>query len=148
VKVSDVLDSAADRCEAGEALGGIDSLIGEAVGLRFRTRKTGGGVSKGREWLVDSHGGVETWARHAPAYSTSIDAAMSLVPEGWAVERWQIWPGQPSTLGLYETRVAANGERYRGGGEAIVHASAATPALVLCAAALRARAAKAREAGL
>ncbi len=39
----------------------VDAQIAIAVGIRYRTRKTGGGVSKGREWFEDGHGGVRRW---------------------------------------------------------------------------------------
>jgi len=79
-------------------------------------------------------------ADYAPhPYTASIDAALTLVPEGWAVERWQIWPGEPSTLDLLETK--RSGDQWvRDGWQGKVDACAATPALALCAAALRARA--------
>lgn len=60
-----------------------------------------------------------------PAYTASLDAAMTLVPEGWCFE-----------VTNYDTYAkvfsdSANGPGFSGGG--------LTPALALCAAALRAR---------
>ena len=71
-------------------------------------------------------------ADYAPhPYSASLDAAMTLVPEGWAVlmafsEQRAVCDVHTAPLGQHGTWPA--------------HASAATPALALCAAALRARA--------
>ena len=70
-------------------------------------------------------GGVSTGFR-PPRYTTSIDAALTLVPEGW---NWQI-----SDIGLawVGTHLAANKPvRFDG--------DAATPALALCISALKAR---------
>ena len=66
--------------------------------------------------------------QRAPRYTASIDAAMTLVPEGW-VESYQR---------RFDGRTTAT--CYRGGSGTLVDAEAATSALALCAAALRARA--------
>lgn len=51
-----------------------DALIAKHIDqIRFRSTK------RGREWLEDSHGGVETWVRHPPAYTGSIDVALAFV---------------------------------------------------------------------
>lgn len=64
----------------------VDAEIALHFGARHRSRRTGSGVNKGREWFVDSIGGVEGWSRHPPARTASIDAAVALskakVP-GW-----------------------------------------------------------------
>lgn len=86
-------------------------------------------------------------ARHAPRYTASIDAAMTLVPEGWRFgieqggqfdgedipEAW-CWPWDSSfdpdwQNGQQGYRDASDGKR----------ACAPTPAIALCIAALRAR---------
>ena len=59
-----------------------------------------------------------------PHYTASIDAAVSLVPEGWV---WVV--GNMGNAHVYEERTAGKS----------VTAEAATPALALTAAALRAR---------
>lgn len=52
---------------------GIDRDIAEhIVGTKYRS------TQRGREWLDDSHGGVETWSRHPTPYTASIDAAIAL----------------------------------------------------------------------
>lgn len=71
---------------------------------------------------------VRDW--NAPAYTASIDAAMSLVPEG---REWRVrWCELPDGTWASIARIGENG--------CGLNTSAATPALALCAAALRARA--------
>ena len=60
----------------------VDRDIAEHVAaIPFRSTK------RGREWFEDSHGGVETWLRHPPAYSCSVDVALALAERslgnGW-----------------------------------------------------------------
>jgi len=77
-------------------------------------------------------------------YTSSIDAALTLVPEGYAVERITYWPKQPSSADIIETRLGHDGQYYHGG-SAIEgawgswRADGATPALALCIAALKAQ---------
>lgn len=63
----------------------LDAEIAEHIGIRFRTRRAANGKSKGREWFVDAHGGIEEWAAHPPHYTASIDAAL---PEEMIREMW------------------------------------------------------------
>lgn len=76
-----------------------------------------------------------------PSYTASIDAALSLVPEGfsWAVGSAE--DGGHATV----SKMPEDDEAYSGGRlpapEVMTHGYAATPALALTAAALRARAA-------
>ena len=85
------------------------------------------------EWklarLVDTQF-ISRVSRPAPPYTASLDAAVTLVPEGWAVELVQALSGSPWHATL------------RGGSALvpIIGATASKPALALCAAALRARA--------
>lgn len=84
------------------------------------------------------------WDRDPPRYTASIDAAITLVPEGWAVRLKQTtrydqtcWTGdgqQPAwTVSLMpDDNKADNFMFYEHGG-------AATPALAICIAAIRAR---------
>lgn len=69
-------------------------------------------------------------------YTASIDAAMTLVPEGydWSLDNFDGEFGKPSAW-VHARRSAAE----------IVPVTGATPALALCSAALRARAALASE---
>lgn len=69
------------------------------------------------------------------AYTASIDAAMQLVPDGWrvaALAETVIEGSDPWNARLLEKRFDGRGKSAQG--------DAATPALALCAAALRARA--------
>lgn len=58
----------------------LDAGIAVSVGVKHRSRRDSRGRSKGREWLDDSHGGVETWLPHPPRYTSSLDAAYALLP--------------------------------------------------------------------
>jgi hypothetical protein len=83
----DRLDDLIAKLEtAPNGRGDLDADVAMAVGVPYRTRRNGQGKSKGREWFVDSIGGVQTWAQDPPAYTTSLDAALSLVPEGWCIK--------------------------------------------------------------
>lgn len=66
------------------------------------------------------------WSGLAKPYTSSLDAAMTLVPEGWNVQFERT--GSASRACVW--KAARNHSRY-----------AATPSLALCAAALKARAA-------
>jgi hypothetical protein len=78
---------------------------------------------------VQSHIGFAKFAdaEEVPHYTTSLDAALTLVPEGW---RWKV---QQLRDGHYATLM----RRARNGGKFIVGPN--PPALALCIAALRAR---------
>lgn len=67
-------------------------------------------------------------AENALHYTASLDAAMSLVPEGWNVGQWRII-GKPDSCRMWDD-------------ETDIITSGSTPALALTAAALRARAAQ------
>lgn len=82
---------------------------------------------------------------YLPRYTTSVDAALTLVPEGFAVREWTIWPGMPSTLVIEEAHKEADGKYWRKSGYGRWPAEGKTPALALCIAALRARQAIERE---
>ena len=64
-----------------------------------------------------------------PRYSSSLDAAMTLVPKGWA---WSVLDRR--TTGYSKP----NGQCWTKEDRSTLHGDAATPALALCAAALRA----------
>lgn len=70
-----------------------------------------------------------------PAYTASLDAAMTLVPEGWNVG-----------IFLRHAWLRQNAQVWHRGIEASTkHGNAATPALALAAAALKARTATAKD---
>jgi hypothetical protein len=72
-----------------------------------------------------------------PKYLTSLDAAMSLVLEGWQGDGLKWWEGEASSCDLVATSL--EGDRWTCTGVMPrVSACAATPALALTAAALRA----------
>lgn len=75
-------------------------------------------------------------------YTASIDAAMTLVPEGWAIERIQIWPGQRPYVSLWECGQDRDGKWWHSAGAKKNHqrldVDGATPAIALCIAALKA----------
>lgn len=109
----------------------LDEAIATFIGLKHRSRRDSRGRSKGREWFLDSHSGIETWGR-CPPYTTSIDAALTLVPEGW---QWNIDNG-------IHCEDAAHAWLGNNSPQEIVPGTsgdAATPALALCIAALKAR---------
>lgn len=107
-----------------------------------------GEIAKREGWTYSYREATHSWGwcrpgmpdhfnARPPAYTTSIDAAMSLVPEGWSMSlgekrglpahiRWNVWLHDHNT----ENGIA----------ERSIEASAATPSLALCAAALRAKA--------
>lgn len=74
----------------------------------------------------------------APHYTTSVDAALTLVPEGWAIEGAMIWPGHPISLKLLETHLEG-GRYWHDSDDGSCEIQAATLALAICIAALKAR---------
>jgi hypothetical protein len=66
----------------------LDATLARIAGIEFRSRRTLGGVNKGREWFVGSLGGIQEWSRHPPSYTASIDAAVTLCPPdtNWDLE--------------------------------------------------------------
>lgn len=110
---NDLMDLAA-RVEAAS---GPDREIDKAV-----QRATGDG--SGNHWFKN-HLGEHTTDDLAPAYTASLDAAMILVPEGWTC-----WSLRSERIGT-----GVDGQEQR------ELAFAATPALALTAACLRARSA-------
>ena len=113
----------------------LDAIIAIASGIKHRSRHTTSGINKGREWLVDSHAGVETWKHHPPAYTSSLDAALTLVPEGavWSVQTDYELPGRAHINHL----IPIADERLRPPSN--FNVDGATPAIALCIAALKAR---------
>lgn len=84
-----------------------------------------------------------SWADFAslintPRYTASIDAALTLVPEGWAIERLSTWPGGLSgcrLLGTHEHK----GERWHNHKDGEATAEHAHLSIALCIAALSAK---------
>ena len=77
-----------------------------------------------------------------PRYTTSIDEALRLLPEGWA---WSVVNERERELSGKPAYFADMRQGYRTSYDGTVHAWAATPALALCAAALKAKAMSAQQ---
>lgn len=86
--------------------------------------------SRALDWEIHVHDGIDGKGMYGPhpRYSFSIDAALTLVPEGWT---WML----DTMEGRNEACVHGNGPVPDS-----AYVTAATPALALCAAALKARA--------
>lgn len=125
------MDNLISRLEsATEGSRELDAEIAEYVGVRHRSRRTFDGKNKGREWLVDSHGGVETWSQDPPRFSRSIDAARALGPGGCYC--WSDSTGYAEVVRRGTGFLSERGdEEFAGKG--------ATEALGACIAALKAR---------
>lgn len=76
-------------------------------------------------------------------YSDSLDAAMTLIPagRGWLVGFGRTRPDEP----VGGAQITASAYDFLKSGDIIAEAEAATPALALCAAALRTRALAAQD---
>lgn len=124
---SELLLALAARCEVEKPSKTLDADIGRAVGETPKIKNIYRQNRYPRELLRTD--------KVFPAYTTSLDAAVTLVPEG---KDWQAGKiGNECAAGIYP---AAHHPF------ATHKAKAATPALALCAAALRARAAIAGQA--
>ena len=116
----------AERCE--QATGPdreLDCLIVETFGWKR--------IAKGRLFFREiwwERGNDRLWLPQIPKLTVSLDAAMTLVPEGW--ERFDVDATAPE-LGIDWTLHGPMKDEAKG--------TADTPALALCAAALRAIAA-------
>jgi hypothetical protein len=116
----------AERCE--KATGPdreLDAEIAEAVGAKHG-RETG--------WCNSENGDYYVIDECAASYTASLDAAMTLVPEGWETS---IYIGGENANVQMETPAMRDEWFDEGGGP--IDGTAPTPALVLCAAALRAQ---------
>ena len=76
---------------------------------------------------------------YPPHYTTSLDAALAAVPEGYGIENFMIWPGEPSTVMLVGTHLRDGRYWHEAGKDGRWRAEAATPALALSLADLKAR---------
>lgn len=121
----DELLTLAERCEREEPSPELDAAILIACGHAALNR----GTRMGWEWRPNNTG---IW-RSMPSPTTSLDAAVTLVPDGmnFGIE-FDANANHPGGATVADFRLADVPERY---------GRAKTPALALCAAALRARAA-------
>lgn len=119
----------AERIEGAEGPSReLDALI--EVERRKRAAFEAGLDDRARaHWRPDAFGYVESQGTRypSPAYTASIDAAMTLVTEGWLFDLYNL-NGYPEAHLTNDTLQRVS-----------VSVDAATPALALCAAALRAR---------
>ncbi len=113
----------ADRIEASEPSFALDLEIALAAG-GFVAASSNGYKAAGFVWRDDS-------GQTPPPYTTSLEAAVGLVPEGWGCElvfphspRAKLWSPDGGPLSATHN----------------IHGHANHPAMALCAAALRARA--------
>lgn len=133
--MSDLLELA-ERCEKAE---GPDRELGREVLLACGWRKTQAGHFLGPIFLWSSPDWASSFDddrfhRHDP--TASIDAALTLVPDGTGHDPfWMLKASNPNNPSGCRAEIWAKdvSRPFRG--------KAATPALALCAAALRARAA-------
>jgi hypothetical protein len=119
----------AERCEqAARPDRELDADIALAIGYTHERR----GTERARWWRTPSGQQLayEGYKNHPPFFTGSLDAAIALVPEGHEWLR-----KTPQTMTVY--RVPADLKEWA----RHIDAGAAPPALALCAAALRARAA-------
>lgn len=115
----------------------------------YKTYRRGLDHKDGMAWDI-WHGGSVCYENYAdgrcfsnggyplPAVTSSIDAAMTLVPEGFAIRDWMIWPGHPSELTVMETFLD-KGQHWHSGDSQRWSAKGTSPAIALCIAALRAK---------
>lgn len=125
-------DSLPDRIERAEGpCRELDAEIAAAVGVKH-------GPDSG--WCNNHNGDYWTVDESAPAYTASLDAATTLVPEGcgWFAAWGQTSPSEPMGGAIITAHAKFAG--YDVANDPIAEAEAATPALALCAAALRAHA--------
>jgi hypothetical protein len=93
-------------------------------------------LSLGRDYWPDERGrvveytGLRKILHRAPHYTTSIDAALTLVPEGWG---WSVNDDSEACLTLPGNGFLSDR------GDIELYGRSATPAIALCIAALRAR---------
>jgi len=110
----------ADRCEREEASQELSDAIAFAVGWR---------LCDAIWWKPPG----EHWDLHPPAFTTSLDAARSLLPDGWLIEALsEVWQGELNAVRLGSLTAGREANSTR----------ACTIILALCAASLRALAAE------
>lgn len=129
----------AERVEAGERCDQYALLAEALIAIRgpLQSNPRPGIVVHNRHWFRFKR------MLDAEAYES---AAMTLIPEGWALDGLSMWPGSKSLdacranlLGTYER----NGERWHNSKCGRTKGSGATPANALTAACLRAHASSA-----
>ncbi len=134
--------------EKVEGLSGPDREVDAEIAAALRVGTEHGWALRYPAWIAAKDGRVHLEKNGpsfaAPAFTASLDAAMSLVPEGW-----RIWTADFSIEGRFVWMLCGpkltwitheDGSR-EGGEDWYQSGVAATPALALVSASLRARAA-------
>lgn len=133
----------------------LDREIARIIGwhrVEPRHHRSRGGKGKGgwiapRDWLgahsdgspiLDSLHGTTIYP-DVPHFTTSIDAAMTLVPEGFAIDTFVIWPNNKPMISIIGTTLINGHFWHEAGRDGRWPAEGATPAIALCVAALKAR---------
>jgi hypothetical protein len=119
----------AKRCETEMPSRYLDCDISNAA---LGTRLFPHGASE--TGIADTNGKGSVWKAECALYTASIDAAATLRPEGWAY--FVEWIGEPFSEG--RARLWIPQQRAKGLKVENFITQAQTPALALCAAALRA----------
>lgn len=127
--------------------GHLDAEIAKHVGIERRPRwLSEAGAYSGCEWLVGHPGGSDPWERNPPAYTASLDAALTLVPDGYlwdvslaryyhnGVEDWNAEGGR-----LFYAASVRPDRGVININELYEWDQSPTPALALCIASLKAR---------
>lgn len=135
VKWEDALAAISETLEASAIATERKPPMNELLELAGRCEKATGPSRDLDADISRAYGGYsETKSAYAPEpFTASLDAAMSLVPEGWAYSVGNIDPSRCRCSAWVMPPPYSIGADIRTG---------ATPALALCAAALRARASK------
>jgi hypothetical protein len=145
----------AERCEAAEAGSReLDILIAVAVkwDLEYSMAPFANLVEKfGMGWAIETASEYNSAYRSLPHYTTSLDAAMKLLPEGWQIESLSKWDAPPqeadnqsqsqSTARIVGASLERFGKKLIWGHsskDGRAEATAKTPALALLAAICRA----------
>lgn len=126
----------AERCE--KATGPDRELDQELFDLLWPLRSL-----NGLTWREGGTRGILTSDALTPRYTSSLDAAMSLVPEGWLIEKQGEYPFPDDESRPFFCRVRP---RHVGKADQAIHVmDVATPALALTAAAIRSRASQVHQ---
>ena len=110
----------------------LDYAIAKEIGWRFYGEKDF--KEYGLFWRDAT---TDEW-KQLPWWTTSLDAALTLVLEGFAIENFMIWPGHPASLTILGTH--KDGDKFwHNSSDGRWKGEAATPPLAVSIAALKAR---------
>lgn len=145
---SELLEALAARCEREGPSDALNKAIYVAMGFCLHEKTTYSGAQSDMGFTCDDCG-ADSWGNLSKngknqklhgkpmPYTTSLDAAVTLVPEGWVF-----------TINTFPKTASAYVMNAEGGIVRPKENHIASPALALCAAALRARAVLAKAEGL